>query len=84
MPEDIMLTTVDNPYDPFTHFDEWMAYDMAKGYNTCSYLDRIVVTRLDFEEHEQLEAINNAIYEICRVNPLGIHTIARRKENKKT
>ena len=26
-----MLTTSDNPYDPFTQFDEWYAFDERKG-----------------------------------------------------
>ncbi len=36
-----MLTTSDNPYNPFTQWDEWNVFDMEKGYNTCSYLARI-------------------------------------------
>ncbi len=30
----VRLTTVDNPYDPFTQWDEWYAYDEGKGYAT--------------------------------------------------
>ena len=36
-----MLTTVDNPFDPFTRFEEWYAYDVRMGYNTASFLERI-------------------------------------------
>ena len=42
MKKDVMLTTIDNPYNPFTNFDEWWAFDISHGYNTCAYLSRIV------------------------------------------
>lgn len=35
---DVMLTTVDNPWNPFTQFNEWFTYDMQQGYNTCGLL----------------------------------------------
>ena len=40
-PTEYMLTTVDNPFNPFTEFDEWFAFDRQMGYNTPSFLDRI-------------------------------------------
>ncbi len=42
--EEYMLTTEDNPYNPFTNFDEWYAFDTQKGYNTCGYLARVSFT----------------------------------------
>ena len=38
----VMLTTIDNPYDPFSQFDDWLAFDEGKGYFTCEYLARMV------------------------------------------
>ena len=31
----MMLSTVDNPYDPFSEFDKWYAFDICHGYNCC-------------------------------------------------
>lgn len=37
------LTTIDNPYSPFTQFVEWLNYDSTvKKYNTCALLARTV------------------------------------------
>ena len=37
----VMLTTVDNPFNPFENFQEWYKIDMQFGYNTCALLARI-------------------------------------------
>ena len=51
--EAIMLTTMDNPFNPFIQYNEWYAYDVNKGYNTCAYLARLVG---DLNPLEELEA----------------------------
>ena len=68
-----MLTTVDNPYNPFTDFDNWYAYDTAMGYNTCAYLGRIVKSSESLSDADNELAINNAIVEILYFDVLGIY-----------
>lgn len=68
-----MLTTVDNPWDPFTQFSEWNEYDQAHGYHSLGLLARIVVTSDDLSEADQSSAIESAIDEIVRENVLGIY-----------
>ena len=58
------LTTIDNPFDPFEQFDDWFMFDVEKGYNTCSYIDRIAKIKEDFTEKETNEEIERAIDEI--------------------
>ena len=52
MESEYMLTTIDNPFNPFTNFDDWYAFDTSKGYNTCAYLDRICNSSENFTEEE--------------------------------
>jgi hypothetical protein len=70
---DSMLTTIDNPYDPFTQYDEWYEFDTEKGYNTCSYLARIAKTSDELSPQDEALAIESAIDEIVKLNVLGIY-----------
>lgn len=71
-PTEYMLTTVDNPFNPFTEFDEWFAYDTRMGYNTSSFLDRIAKVSDDISQPDQLLAIQHAIDEIVEENVSGM------------
>ena len=66
-----MVTTKDNPFNFFTQFDDWFAFDTAKGYNTLSYLARVVVSSPDLSEKDQEIAFNQAVDEILRFNLTG-------------
>lgn len=70
-----MLTTIDNPYNPFTEFDAWYKYDMVKGYSTCGLLDRICKTSEKWSDTDIEKAKNNAIDYIVSstfLNPSGL------------
>ena len=69
----IMLTTIDNPFDPFDDFSSWFLYDIEKGYNTCSYLARIAKTSEQFTEKENDEEIERAIDEIIEHDFMHIY-----------
>lgn len=67
-----MLTTVDNPYDPFTQFNEWYVWDEKAGYHTLSYLGRVLVTSHELSQADQDAATTQAIDEIVR-NNVGLY-----------
>lgn len=70
---DVMLTTVDNPYDPFSEFREWLAWDEANGYFTNSFLARIAFSSHELSEADQALAIELAIDEIVSENVNGMY-----------
>ena len=49
---DVMITTFDNPYDPFEDFNSWFAFDTEKGYYSCSKIARIAQLTDDMSEVE--------------------------------
>ena len=68
-----MLSTIDNPFDPFVDFVSWFMFDIEHCYNTCSYLARIVKLEDDFTQNEINAEIERAVDEIIMVNPLHIY-----------
>jgi hypothetical protein len=78
--DDIMLTTTDNPYDPFTQWDEWWQFDTSMGYNTSNFLARICKTSVDLSDADQDAAITDAILEIVRENVTGNYRVATRQK----
>jgi hypothetical protein len=79
-----MLTTVDNPFDPFTRFDEWLAYDTRMGYNSAAFLDRIAKVSNDLSEADQALAIQNAIDEIIKENVSGMWVKVSRNQSRES
>ena len=73
MPNECMLTTIDNPFNPFEQFDEWLLFDSERGYYSCSYLARIAKLSDDMSQAEADAEIERAIDEIVSLNPLGIY-----------
>lgn len=68
-----MLTTIDNPYNPFTHFDEWYEWDERSGYNTTQLLARLTLSSPDLSDADQSIAIEDAIDELVRENITGVY-----------
>lgn len=69
----VALTTIDNPYNPFSNFVEWFLYDVGKGYNSCDYLGRIAHTSDQLSEYENDQEIERAIDEIILYDPFNIY-----------
>ena len=76
---DYMLTTTDNPYNPFTQWDEWFGFDTTMGYHTCALLDRVTRSSEELNDEDQDLAIQQAIEEIIELNASGVHRKAARQ-----
>lgn len=68
-----MLSTIDNPWNPFTHFNEWNAWDQHAGYHTLAFLARVVITSDELPDSDQQLAIEEGMDEIVRENVTGVH-----------
>lgn len=75
-----MLTTFDNPYDPFEQFTSWFLFDIEKGYNSCGYLGRIARTSDQLSEEENDLEIERAIDEIIKYDFRNIYKKVTRQD----
>lgn len=75
--DELMLSTDDNPFSPFTQFIEWLAFDTRLGYNTLSLLDRVSFTSLELSEADQDQALTDAMNEIVEINASGVHRLVK-------
>ena len=67
----VALSTSDNPYNPFTDFDLWYAFDTQNGYNSCAYLARQCDAIPTLSEEDEEKAVEEAIDRIVALNLTG-------------
>ena len=68
-----MLTTIDNPWNPFKHFKEWMAFDRSMGYGTLERLGRLRFSSDNLGDAERDRDNELAIQMVIDSDILGIY-----------
>ena len=84
MSNNCMLTTVDNPFDPFDDFTSWFLFDIEKGYDSCGKVMRIAKLSDDLTEKEEDVEIERAIDEIIKYDPLDVYKKVTKKIESST
>lgn len=84
--KEYMLTTKDNPFDPFEQFSSWFLFDCEKGYYTCNKIARLANVSDDMSFKESNDEFNRAIDVLIENDPLDIYVrvsqdIAENQEN---
>ena len=65
----IALTTVDNPFNPITDFDNWWIFDREHNYASCELLARVAKTSSRVSPDQNDWEIERAIDSICDLHP---------------
>lgn len=78
----VMLSTIDNPFNPFEDFNSWFLFDVEKGYNSCSYLARIAKSSNEFTEEEEAEEIERAIDEIIQYDFMNLYIKVKQADSE--
>lgn len=69
----VMVTTIDNPYDPRTDFLAWNNWDIDHGYHTTAYLARVLADTDDFPQEYNNRLVEQAIDEMILVHDGGLY-----------
>lgn len=75
-----MLTTLDNPFDPFEDFTSWYMFDCEKGYNTSSRLARIANIDSEMTQKEVDEEIERVMDLIVKYDFEGKYIKVNKKK----
>ena len=74
MSNEVMLTTIDNPYNPFVDYTQWMMFDKEMGYDTSERLMRVAQQYM-FEGMSQVEqdkAVDKAMDDLIEIDILNV------------
>ena len=77
--QQVNITTIDNPLDPFDEFEKWFDFDIEKGYCTCNKLARLAEVTDDMTPNEEEEEIERAIDRLIEIDPLDLYRKVVRK-----
>jgi hypothetical protein len=76
-----MLTTYDNPYNPFEQFDAWFKYDMRMHYNTCGLLASKTISASTFGDRLDNQRTEEAMDEIIALEPMLYKKVTKEDYN---
>lgn len=68
---DVMLTTSDNVWNPFTNFSEWYTLDEQRKYCTSGLIARYMSSSYDESEQDQNYNRAQAILKVLELFPFG-------------
>lgn len=74
---DFMLSTFDNPFNPFEDFNTWMKTDMLLGHNCCGLLAIYAGTSPIFSDEVNEKYIDDAMNEIVASDPLTYRKVTK-------
>lgn len=78
-----MLTTMDNKYDPFKDFDQWLVEDQRLGHNCCSIQAEIANTSSNLNDEDNITITNKAIDDFVTIMTLLNTSLLESDENLK-
>ena len=67
------LTTYNNPYNPYTDFDQWILFDSLRGYNCCGIVARLAPSSPKLSDTENDRFLDAALDNFVKHDFLGLY-----------
>ena len=83
MEQQYMLTTLDNPFNPFVDFSSWYMFDCEKEHNTSSRLARIANLNSEMTQKEIDEEMDRAMNLIVKFDFEDLYVKATKEQIEK-
>lgn len=80
--KDFMLTTYDNPFNPFTDFETWWKTDILLGHDCCGLLAQTAFTSEVYSDEINEKETIRAMDEICKDFPLIYRKVSKEDYSK--
>lgn len=80
--DEVMLTTYDNPFNPFENFDAWWKEDLRLGHDCCGTLAQVASLNEVASDSINDEEVLRAIDEIVSSEPLIYRKISKKSFKK--
>lgn len=68
-----MVTTMDNPYNPFKDYAEWYEWDHEYCWFTCEWLAIFDRTSIDLDPETNRRLADEGVNDFLAFNPYGMH-----------
>lgn len=68
-----VVTTIDNPWNPFTQFKNWLSWDNHNGWQTTQWLAALSFTSSQLSDEQYDKDITDAQDKLVDLNPYGVH-----------
>ena len=66
-----MMSSIDNPFNPFEDFESWHLYEQEKGFDPCSIVARLANLSDDMSEEEIDLETERVIDRFIALDPLN-------------
>lgn len=80
---DVMLTTFDNTFNPFTEFERWWKEDLRLGHDCCGLLAIKARTSSIFSDEVNEQIVHDAMNEIVEFEPTIFKLVTKESFDEK-